>query len=732
MNKRIPIALGILLTFFALWLMAAPSHQMQQLLERLDSLGYDLALRTRILTHQINPRTPVAIIDIDDKSLREEGRWPWSRNKLAQLVTALKQQGVAVIAFDMFFAEPEHNLAEVVLTQLRDKQLLNETISTVLSKNLHYFNQDEQLAQSLTNEPVILAFSFLPRMETQNELPAPALLLSPFEKNRLNLFQARGFISNIPILQKTAKGAGFLNIFPDSDGIIRRAALIMSYQGKVYPSLALQAVMTFLDEKIQLVAPFYNNSIQLEGIKLGPYIIPTDAKGQVLIPFIGRSYTFPFYSATDVLRGNIAPNALSGKIVFVGTSATASGDLKPTAIQNPFPGVEIQATLVNGLLLNDFSYKPAWTFGAQLVITFLFGLLASILFVYLGPRMLSLIIIIFPPTLFFINNWIWQETGLVLSVLVPVLLVLIIAVFNIIYGYLFETRRRERLKEMFGQYVPEKHIEEMLKAKSSLALQGEDRYMSVLFADIRNFTHISEGMPATELVEMLNTFFTPMTEVIFNHRGTIDKYVGDLIMAFWGAPLKDKHHARHAIESALAMRHEMAKMQRVLAARHWPPIKIGIGINSGIMSVGDMGSRYRRNYTVLGDAVNLASRVETLTKYYGVDIIVTSETEKNQSNFVFRKLDVVRVKGKGQGVGIYEVVCHKSVFTQAVTDELSMYHAAQEDYFQQNWQNALKHFRELNRLFPTTKLYKIYLERIKYFQMNPPRDWDGVYIHPEK
>ena len=733
MNKRIPIFLGIIMICLAAWVLITPTRFVRSVIDRLDNLGYDLQLRTRVLTQQTKPASPVAIIDIDDKSLSIEGRWPWPRSKLAKLLYALQSQGAAVIAFDIFFPEHEKNIAELLLEKLSKDNKLSTSVQSLLQNNLELFDEDAVFAKALTQNQVVLAIGFLPHKQTQNELPKPILVLNEKEQKDLDIIRANGFISNIAVLQNAAKAGGFINIFADSDGIIRHAPLLMSYNGNVYSALSLQAVMLFLGEDISLVTPSYGPQEELEGIQLGTRKIPTDAKGEVLIPFIGKSYTFPYYSATDVLNNKLPKDTLLGKILFVGTSATGLGDLTATAIQNPFPGVEIQATLVNGILTNDFSYKPAWTYGANIVLTILFGLISAVLFPYLGPRTLGLIIFLLPPSLLLLNNWLWIHTGLILSFLVPVILVLLIALLNIIYGYLFESRRREQLKTMFGQYVPARHIDEMLRTRSDYGLHGEDREMSVLFADIRNFTTLSENMTAKELVDMLNTFFTPMTEVIFKHRGTIDKYVGDLIMAFWGAPLKDKNHARHAIESALEMQAKLKTMQPMLAEHKWPEIHVGIGINSGTMSVGDMGSQFRRNYTVLGDAVNLASRVESLTKFYGVEIIVTEFARLNQTKFIFRKLDIVRVKGKKMGVAIYEVICTQAATTPQITHELELYHQALDLYFLQKWDEALPLMQHLHETYPEKKIYQLYIDRINQFKENPlPADWDGVYVHATK
>lgn len=733
MGKRISTILGIVLLFLAVWLQLSRNNVVLHLIERLEHLSYDLQLRTKTTPQDLISSSPIVIIDIDDRSLKEEGRWPWSRSKMSMLVDRLREQNVAVIAFDILFAEKENNIAVTILDKLNKNNKLSNAVADVLKKSEPIFDEDVFFAKSLAQVDSVLAITFLPRVHTENILPPPLLTLTKKQQAELSLIEEIGYISNIPVLQEVAKSSGFINIFPDEDGVIRRSPLLIEYQGTVYPSLALQAIMSFLNEKVQLYTPSYGKVNKLEGIQLGDHKIPTDENGLVFIPYVGKSYSFPYYSATDVLNGKIPQDALLGKIVFIGTSATGEGDIKATSIDIAFPGVEIQATLALGLLKNSFAYKPAWTYGEQIILTVLFGLIAAFVFPHFGPKLLSFIMIAFPPLMFFLNDTIWEKTGLVLSFLIPTFLVIVIALTNIIFGYLFETRKREHLKQMFGQYVPEKHIDEMIKTTSSFALRGEDRDMSVLFADIRNFTSISENMTASQLVEMLNTYFTPMTEIIFKHHGTIDKYVGDLIMAFWGAPLKDKFHARHALKSALAMQKKLHQLSEEKALENWPDLHIGIGINSGTMSVGDMGSKYRRNYTVLGDAVNLASRVEALTKFYGVSIIVTESTRREQHNFVFRKLDRVRVKGKMKGIIIYELIAEKLELTPELKQELEMYHEALKAYFAHQWQEAKEILDQLHKTYPDKRIYRIYLERINEFLKNPPSaDWDGIYTHTSK
>lgn len=733
MSKRIPILLGFILLGLALWLQVTSVEIIQRVIGRLENLAYDMQLRTKLATHQHALQTSVVIADIDDKSLDAEGHWPWPRSKIAELVQRLQEAGVVVIAFDMIYPEKEGNIADEVLKAINQNNLGAPSLVDILKKIQPYFDNDAKLAASLKLVDSVLGISFLPDHQVEGIIPSPLITLStPIEK-QLEFFSVYGYVANIPILATAAKRAGFINAYEDEDGVIRRVPLFLRYKDGLYPSLAFEAVRLYLLGTAKLVTAAYGNTKKLEGIKLDDYVIPTDDQAQAIVPYRGRSFTFPYYSVTDILHKKIPKDVLLGKIAFIGTSATGLGDLKSTSVQNVFPGVEIQATVADGILSHNFSYKPAWSLGAEIFLTIFLGGLFAWIFPYCGPRLLALMIIIVPAALIFGNNWLWEKTGLIIAIFIPILLTFGLALLNVLYGYLFETRKREQLKSIFGQYVPEEHIDEMLKSTGSYGMYGEDREMTVLFADIRNFTSISENLSATQLKEMLNEFFTPMTEVIFKHHGTIDKYVGDLIMAFWGAPLRDKRHAQHAVAAALDMQKTIRALQPMLIERGWPEINMGIGLNSGIMSVGDMGSKFRRNYTVLGDAVNLASRVEGLSKFYGVNIMVTEKTEEHQRDFLFRMLDRVRVKGKVEGVVVYEAVSRKSEASLELIHEIELSNIALNFYFDGNWGKALELFTELKQVHPDVKFYKLYIDRLAEFEKNPPpSDWGGIYTHTSK
>lgn len=732
MGKRIPFLLGLIVVIIAVLVQISDVKVIQVWKNRLENVAYDMQMRTKLITQRNVPfKTSVVIADIDDKSIKKEGHWPWSRIKLAALTDHLRKAGAVVIAYDMIFPEQEDNIATLVADDLTKNKLMSPQVQSVFQQIIPSFDSDTIFAKSLAQGDSLAGIVLLPTPQVEGSIPAPLLKLTP-EENQLNFITSKGVIGPNPVLANYLKNYGFVNSFQDEDGVIRKIPLLIRFQGGLYPSLALEAVRIYLLTNIKLDTAFYGKMKRLEGIEMGNILIPTDAESRIIIPFRGPSFTFPYYSATDILKNKIPDDAFTGKIVFVGS--TGLGDLRATAIQSVFPGTEINATIADGILKNDFPVKPTWAPGAEVIITVIIGIICVFIFPFFGPLSSTICILLIPPALIFLNSWFSEKTGLILSVFMPIILIIFIALMNMSYGYLFETRQRIRLKGIFGQYVPETHIDEMLKSSGNYGLLGEDREMTVLFADIRSFTTLSEHMSATNVKEMLNEFFTAMTKIIFNYHGTIDKYIGDLIMAFWGAPLKDTQHTENAINATLDMQKEVIRIRPILKEHHWPELNIGIGLNSGIMSVGDMGSQFRRNYTVLGDAVNLASRVESLTKYYDAKIIVTENTRKGQDKFVFRLLDRVRVKGKEIGVELYEVICRKAELTDVLEKELTLHHEAMQGYFNVDWQKAHELFSQLLKQYPDkSRLYTMYLGRIEhYMQTPPPADWGGIYEHKEK
>lgn len=726
--KRVPVVAGLLLVALMIWAQNTGLAAIGALRERLEFLAYDLRLNAALPDRPASP-TRTVIIDIDEASLQAEGQWPWSRTRIADLVDRLTDAGVVVIAFDILFAEPERNPVQQVVAGLeRDDAALAQALAPYAERA----DADRRLAASLGSVDTLLGFVLHNEpVPASGTLPKPIAILPPDARTAIP--RMRSATGNLPLLQDAALGGGFLTTLPDRDGAIRRSPLLLRHGDAVYPSLALAAASAYLlvDAPQIHLAPI--GAIDaVDYVALGERRIPVDAAGQVLVPYRGPPATLPSLSATDVLQGRADPELLRNRIALVGASALALADLKATPVAGVFPGVEIQATLLTGLLEGAFLSEPAWAKGANFTLMLAIGCLLAFALPHLkaGLMLVAATLAIVLVTLG--NLWLWKS-GLVLALAMPLALVIALAVLNMVYGFLFETRSRQQLKSMFGQYVPPELVEEMSQQPEHFGFEGQSREMTVLFADIRGFTTLSESLPAHALKDLLHRFFTPMTRVIFDHRGTIDKYVGDMIMAFWGAPVRDARHAEHAIDAALGMLHALQDLRTALVREGLPEIVIGIGINSGVMNVGDMGSQYRRAYTVIGDAVNLASRLEGLTKYYGVNLVVGPRTRELAPDFVYRRLDRVRVKGKREAVEVFEPLCRRAELGDVLQQELDTHEQALRHFWARDWEPARTLFRTLHAAHPQTALYALYLERIERLRERTlPDDWDGVYERREK
>lgn len=726
------ILAGLLLAFIGTWLETTDIAPVKTLRDRLEYLTYDLRLNLT-LPDQPPSNDSLLIVDIDEQSLQQEGRWPWPRARIADLVRALRGAGAAVVSFDLVMSEPERSAADILQSLLHQQD--NGEIPSRVMALAQEQDGDRHLAQALASIDSVLGYVLhTAHARSSGELPAPAPLAG--ETNELFAVPTLPtYTANLPELQRAAGHGGFITVMPDEDGVIRRVPLLIRHDDALYPSLALEAARVYLfANEIQLATAPVQAGRVIEHLSLARgQAIYTDAGGQVLVPYRGPAHSFEYLSAARVLSGDFQPEQVENRIVLIGATALALADIKPTPVQNVYPGVEVHASIIAGLLDGEFPYQPDWARGANVFIIVGIGSLLAIVLPFLGPVWIILISTLVLTVFIGGNLWLWSDQGLALATTTPTLAIAAIMLFNMTFGFLSESRRRRQLKTMFGQYVPPQLVEEMSRNPADYHAEGESREMSVLFADIRNFTTISESLPANELKDMLNRFFTPMTQTIFNHRGTIDKYVGDMIMAFWGAPLTDTDHAAHAIQGALGMLAEADRLKAQFLAEGLPEINIGIGINSGVMNVGDMGSEYRRAYTVLGDAVNLASRLEGVTKYYGVRLVVGERTRELAPDFVYRTLDRVKVKGKQVGVTVYEPICASNEITPELQNKLQRHDAALDAFWHRDWDNAQALFTALADDWPEDRLYPLYLERISHLrQRELPADWDGVFERREK
>jgi len=732
-----PTMVGLLITLVALGFQVfafnSPGSMPGRVLDRIDTLIYDWRLAT-FLPHR-PVVTPIVIVDVDEASLKREGRWPWPRDKVAALVKNLEADGAALIGFDIVFSEPEENPVNVILG--------DPTLSTEARQNLHSiepkYDGDSHFAHSLQKNVVMGYMLHNAEGIAVGTLPQPLLEVDKADSDSLTVTIMPDFTSNLPQLMQNAQPAGFFSTTPDNDGVIRRSPLIMRRGNSIYSALSLEMARVYLNAGvIQMQTGHHGNQTRVEGIQVGDRLLHCDESGLALVPYKGKAFSYPYIPATDVLQGSAPPDVLKGAIVLVGTSALGLSDLRTTPLQTSYPGVEVHANLLDSILQSDshhnFSYyRPDWEPGATFVLLLASCLVLAFWLPRLSPPLMLLVALTWLTLLVLSNCILWKNAHYDLPLAILLLPAMMIALFNVVFGFLRVNSQKREIQSMFGQYVPPEHVARMLENPDTVSLEGEQREMTVLFSDIRSFTTISEGLSASELKNMLNRFFTPITQIIFDHNGTIDKYVGDMVMAFWNAPLNDDHHAANAIDAALTMLAKIEELKPQFAALNLPEVNVGIGINTGTMNVGDMGSSYRRAYTVLGDAVNAGSRLESLTKYYGLKLLVGETTHEQAPLYLYRLVDRVLVKGKHEPITMYEPVCLLEDASDSRRQRVDKFNEVMRLYFAQQWKQADLMLRELLAQDPERKLYQLYRERIATLRMaNLPADWSGVYEHTSK
>ncbi|MFT4630626.1 MAG: adenylate cyclase [Arenicella sp.] len=753
---RILIGLG-LTTLFLAW----ERNKIEiPIIDRLELITYDARLAATIPEPEIDPR--VVIIDIDERSLVEQGHWPWNRLKLAKLVTTLIDvYELDLLGFDVVFAErdssEELELLETLATQTQDTEFLAR-----YKDYKPHLNPDQIFAEALNNRPVILGYYFdksSVRSTHTGELGAPLFAKGTpyypmltlqkkistldtadresYGQSSMTEAEVTSYTGNVSELQKSALGGGFYSIpSQDRDGILRRIQLMEKYDGALFGSLSLELARHYLGSDVELITSLNENNREvIQGLDIGSGTVPIDAQGTSYIPYTGRAYSFRYVSATDVLNQTVEnPEDLQYVIGIVGTTAAGLVDLRNTPLQqNNYPGVEVHAATVAGLLDASFRSRPYYADAAEFMLILFVGLLLSIALPALGAGKQTLMWLGLSALVVASNLYLWTEQDTILAISPMLMLATGLYMINMAYGYFFESRNKAKLSGLFGQYIPPELVEEMAKDPEAYDLVAKKENLSVLFTDVRGFTNISEGLDPESLSTLMNELLSPMTRIVHDNKGTIDKYMGDAMMAFWGAPIPNVDHASAAVTSGLEMINELDTLNKTFAAKQWPEIKIGVGVNTGEMNVGNMGSEFRMAYTVLGDAVNLGARVEGLTKEYGVLFIVTQFTAAAAPEFEYRQLDTVRVKGKDEPVTILEPMGLSQNIGAEEMAEKEVYHSALAAFAQQQFEHALATFEQLYRDSDERPLYKLYIERCQHFvEHSPGQDWDGVVTFTTK
>jgi adenylate cyclase len=709
--------------------------------QRLDDIIYDARLRAT-MPQTLDER--IVIVDIDEKSLAEVGRWPWGRNRMAELSNALiDRYKVALLGFDVVFAEADDSSGLKQLRQLAQTELCDQPgFADRLNQLAPALDYDALFAKSLQRRPIVLGYYFTSDDRdgrASGVLPLPIMQKEHLNGRPIKFIRFNGYGSNIEELAKAAPMAGFFNPIVDTDGVVRSIPLVAEYKGQYYESLSLAMFRMLIGlpsvepgfPKDRFLARSYQG-LESVVLRLGQksLAVPVDDRVATLVPFRGlggvNGGSFKYVSAADVLTQRVPLSSLKDKIVLVGTTAPGLQDLRVTPVGETYAGVETHANVIAGLMDGKIFVKPDYAIGFDVVVLVLAGLtLAFALPLLSAPKAVAASVAVIA-ALVGLNFWLYLGAGLVLPLGTALVMAVTAFALNMSYGYFVESRSKRELANLFGTYVPPELVDEMVKDPDSYSMKATSKELTVMFCDMRGFTKMSEQMEPTKLQELLNGVFSRLTDLIRANRGTIDKYMGDCVMAFWGAPVDSPKHAHLAVKTAIEMAEAVHGINEEHRIKGIPLIGIGIGLNTGSMCVGDMGSDIRRSYTVIGDAVNLGSRLEGLSKAYGVEI-VASEATRRLADFVWQELDRVRVKGKEQAVGIFSPVGLSNHVEKAQIDELKTWGAFLKAYRAQDWDQCDVLMLNLQRMNAKKYLYQLYSERVASMRLLPfDPEWDGA------
>lgn len=738
--KPSPFKIGCLVVLTSCLVFYSFGGQKPRLITSMDNRIFDTMFQLRGSMETTNS---VVIVDIDEKSLNELGQWPWPRNVVAQLIKNIHAAGAKSIGFDVVFAEEDRT---------SPKQFVDEIVSNLGLKippeDIQTFKQDDALNHDLilgntvADAPVVLGYVFQTvndglKKANENPFPSCNIKVEPTEIHYHDLTLIPAYRATINVFDiAQAETEGFFNVFPDPSGTVRKVPLFMFMDGVPYPSLALEMLRMGLGvEGVTIHASHWKRGEKngLLGLTLADRFIPTDELGQVTINFRGTLKTFPYISALDILKKR-SLESLKNKYVLIGTSAAGLLDLRATPFSNVYPGVEVHANLIDNILGNDpFTHDIYTEIGLTYTSIIVGGLLLSALLAFSSPLiggaggMIFIVLYLFYGNyhVFFLQN---QMVGITYPLITVMTIFLVVTNFN----YFFEGREKRFIQGAFSHYVSPSVVGELMQFPEKLSLAGEQKQLTIFFSDIRGFTSISEKMDSEELGKFMNEYLTAMSAIIMEHKGTVDKYIGDAVMAIWGAPLDDANHAANAVRASLNSIERLKELRTVWESKGLPFIDIGIGLNTGIASVGNFGSMQRFDYTVLGDNVNLASRLEGSNKTYGTNIIISEHTKEAIGDAFFcRFVDLVRVKGKKLPVRLYEPLMEGSP-PESLRREVEQFELSIKYYQDKNFDGAETILDNLIQANPL-KLYSLYLARIETFRKSPPPDgWDGIFVFTAK
>lgn len=698
----------------------------------------------------------VVIVDINADSLKEVGQWPWPRTKLAELPVILREMGAKVVAFDMVFAEQDRTSPRAVLNNLSHIPQVQEMTATFerLPDN------DALFAQKMA-EAGNVVIGFVASQQAAGALPVLKRKFDHFgikggqdrsqEDTVLRFIDKRKGVSvSLPDLAMAAAGNGSFGTSSEDDGVIRRVPLLVTYEDaegkatKIYPALALETLRVAMGETKKYAVTSYGKNTQrgygITKVSINDYDVPTDANGRIWVYYAGHRKNI-YIPAWQVLAREVSPEKIKDKIVLIGTSAIGLLDIRSSPI-NPFlPGVEIHAEIIEQILHSQYLKRPQYFDGVEQIALVVIGLFVIFLTPYIGTPLLALLVSVLVTGAAVGSLYVYQRFGYLLDPSYPSLAIVTIFMASAVLNGLRMDAEKRAVRKAFSLYISPVLLEKLARSPEKLKLGGEVRELSVIFTDIRNFTTISESMDPAELIHMMNQFLTPMTSAVLNNQGTVDKYMGDAMMAFWNAPLDDPDHTKNACKTALEMVRSLGPVNEELKkraeqqGRMFHELKAGIGIHSGAASVGNMGSRQRFAYSAIGDTVNLASRIEGQTKTYGVSIMISEAVRQKAPDYAVIELDLLTVKGRVMPERVFALLGDPTESRDPGFLSFAATHAQMlESYRAQKWDEAMALGQQCTKLRPDLAgLYRLYEERIAFYRQNPPEpDWEGVWVAKDK
>ncbi|MBF0117298.1 MAG: CHASE2 domain-containing protein [Desulfobacterales bacterium] len=702
---------------------------------------------------KINKNEQIVLAVIDEKSLTKEGKWIWPRSKIADLINKLSQAGAKVIALDIGFLEPDEKSVVKTIENIEgDIQKFCPQDSRLRDhlKNLKIKSDyDILLAEAVKNSSAKVVLGYFFRMEKapneeitnnilkthqENILSSRYMFVrySSQEAEKIKVIEANFPQSNIKTISSEADYSGYFNMVPDPDGIVRRVPMVVKFKEAFYAPLSIMAASAYMDTPPSLQIADYG----IESLKIGKLFIPVDEKGRMLVNYRGPQFTFPHISITDILNGNVPQNNLKGKIVLVGATAIGIYDMRAIPFEPVYPGLEVQATLVENILSNDFLSQPAW--GAVFdVIAIIFeglalGLILTKFSITLGAISAILLFVIH----ILLCTYVFSSHGWILNMFYPLTTILTIYLPITIHQYMLESKQKRFIKNAFSTYLAPSVVNQLLIHPEQLTLGGEERKITAFFSDIQGFTGISEKLNPKALVELLNEFLTEMTDIVLRNQGTVDKFIGDAIVAFFGAPNDLEKHAEVACIVSIEMQKTLVRLREKWKKEGKAEIRMRIGLCTGSAVIGNMGSKTRMNYTMMGDTVNTASRLEGVNKVYGTYILISETTYKeivSSGKFLCRELDSINVVGKTAPVSIYQVIGYASECDEKTRKVIEHYSIGLWAYRNQDWDKAIKFFKTVLQIVPDDGPSKTMLARSRDFKINPPPpNWNGASAMKEK